>query len=314
MVAPSVTQSRVELPSEVVFSGWLELHLPKEKETGPHASCATIPVFWMLRSTYPCCGGHRKAHPPPGENEGCMSMTGVVGVCWHPFTGSQLSVVQQLPSSQFVGGPPWHDPPLQRSPVVQALLSLHGFVFGACVHPLVGLHPSVVHTLPSSQFGAGPPWQLPPPHVSFVVQALLSLHGLVLFVCVHPPGTEESHPSVVHGLPSSQFVPPVPWHEPPEHTSPLVQELPSSHGFVLFVWTHPPGAVGLHVSVVQTLTSSQFSGGPPTHDPPAHVSFVVQMLPSSHGFVLFVCVHPLVGLHPSVVQTLLSLQLSPGPP
>ena len=44
-----------------------------------------------------------------------------------------------------------------------------------CVQPLAGLHPSVVHGLPSSQFGAGPPWQVPAWQVSDVVQALPSL-------------------------------------------------------------------------------------------------------------------------------------------
>jgi hypothetical protein len=34
----------------------------------------------------------------------------------------------------------------------------------------------------------------------------------------------------------------------------------------------------------------------------------VQALPSEHGPVLFMCVQPLVGLQPSSVHTLLSLQ------
>ena len=41
-------------------------------------------------------------------------------------------------------------------------------------------------------------------------------------------------------------------------------------------------------SVVQTFTSLQFGAGPPTHDPPLHVSFVVQALPSLHGTALLV--------------------------
>src|SRR5207249_2905995 len=41
-------------------------------------------------------------------------------------------------------------------------------------------------------------------------------------------------------------------------------------------------SVVLQLSSVHGLLSSQFSAGPPTHTPPAHVSFVVQTLPSSH--------------------------------
>src|SRR5712691_7264742 len=44
------------------------------------------------------------------------------------------------------------------------------------------------------------------------------------------------------------------------------------------------------------------------HSPFTHVSFCVHGLPSSHGSVLFMCVQPDVGLHPSSVQGLLSLQ------
>ena len=40
----------------------------------------------------------------------------------------------------------------------------------------------MVHGLLSSQLGAGPPAHTPPLHASPVVQALPSLHGLVLFV------------------------------------------------------------------------------------------------------------------------------------
>jgi hypothetical protein len=71
---------------------------------------------------------------------------------------------------------------------------------------------------------------------------------------------------------------------------------------------------GLHESSVQTLPSSQFGGTPPTQAPPAHVSPVVQALPSSHGAVLFTCVQPVAGLHESSVQTLPSSQFGAAPP
>jgi hypothetical protein len=75
----------------------------------------------------------------------------LIGVCVHP-DAPQASAVQALPSSQFVpvwtqpvtglqvstvhgfesaqssGGPPWHEPPLHASFVVQTLPSLQGAV------------------------------------------------------------------------------------------------------------------------------------------------------------------------------------------
>jgi hypothetical protein len=59
------------------------------------------------------------------------------------------------------------------SPAVQALLSLHGFVFGCPIHaPFTGLHVSVVHTLLSLQL-LGAPVQVPAPS-----QTSLSVHPL----------------------------------------------------------------------------------------------------------------------------------------
>jgi len=62
----------------------------------------------------------------------------------------QPSVVQALPSSQFVGGPGWQAPFTHASPVVQGLLSLHGPLTGACTQvPAAGSQESWVHTLDS---------------------------------------------------------------------------------------------------------------------------------------------------------------------
>src|SRR5207249_12326289 len=62
-----------------------------------------------------------------------------------------------------------------------------------CVQPVDGLHASAVQMSPSSQFGGGPPTHAPPLHVSLVVHALLSLHGLVLLACTQPvAGTQLS--------------------------------------------------------------------------------------------------------------------------
>jgi len=68
---------------------------------------------------------------------------------------------------------------------------------------------SVVHGLPSSQLGAAPGWQLPPPQTSPSVHALLSEQGIEFTPYLHP--VLASHVSVVQALPSSQFfgLPPV---------------------------------------------------------------------------------------------------------
>jgi hypothetical protein len=47
-----------------------------------------------------------------------------------PVDGLHESVVQTLPSSTLSGLPDWQLPPLQTSPVVQALLSLQVVPFG----------------------------------------------------------------------------------------------------------------------------------------------------------------------------------------
>jgi hypothetical protein len=95
----------------------------------------------------------------------------------HPEAGLQESLVQPLPSLQLGGGPPTQLPPEQVSLVVQALPSLQGFELFAYTQPSPESQNSSVHPFPSLQFSGGPGMQLPPEHVSVVVQALLSLQG-----------------------------------------------------------------------------------------------------------------------------------------
>jgi hypothetical protein len=78
-----------------------------------------------------------------------------------------------------------------------------------------------------------------------------------------------------------------------EQVSFVVQELPSLQAAVLLTCLHPVAV--LHESLVQTFPSSQLGGGPPTHDPPEHMSAVVQALPSLHGLELLSFVQPTSG-------------------
>jgi hypothetical protein len=151
---------------------------------------------------------------------------------------SQESSVQTFASLQLSGGPDTQTPPEQVSFVVQTLPSLHGPVLFTWTQPVDGLHESSVQTLPSSQWSGFPPTQAPPEHISLVVQAFPSLHGLVLLACTQP--LAGLHESSVQTLLSLQFSGEPPTHEPPEHVSLLVQASPSSHGLLLFVYTQTP--------------------------------------------------------------------------
>ncbi len=125
-----------------------------------------------------------------------------------PVAGRQLSAVQVLLSSQLAGTVPgWHAPPLQLSPMVQALPSEHGIplkVNGLWTHaPLVPLQLSAVHAALSSQFFSTPR-HVPPLQWSPTVHRLPSSHvGALLAVWLQP--VVALHGSSVHGLASSQL-------------------------------------------------------------------------------------------------------------
>jgi hypothetical protein len=65
--------------------------------------------------------------------------------------------------------------------------------------------------------------------------------------------------------------------------------------------------VALSALATTLSTSPGMAGAPPAQAPPAHASPAVHGFPSSQALVLFVKTQPVVGLQPSVVQTLLSL-------
>jgi len=69
----------------------------------------------------------------------------------HPVAGSQLSSVQGLASSQFLGPPGRHEPaPSHASPRVHALPSLQVIVLGGFKQPVTASQASSVHGLPSA--------------------------------------------------------------------------------------------------------------------------------------------------------------------
>ena len=162
------------------------------------------------------------------------SQPSVLFVKTQPVAGTQESVVQTLPSLQTrVPVPAWQVPPPHVSPVVQALPSLHDAVLLACAQPVAGTQESSVHGLLSLQFSEpAPGWQLPPEHVSPVVQAFKSSHAAVLLVKTHPVAGAQL--SVVHTLLSLQTTAVPAWQLPPPHVSPVVHAFPSLHAAVLF--------------------------------------------------------------------------------
>jgi hypothetical protein len=105
----------------------------------------------------------------------------------------------------------WHVPPEQVS-VVQVLPSLHCAAvehdlqlgMSVWVHPVVGLHASVVQGSKSLQPSAVPDVHAPAWQVSAPLQTLPSLHGVPLAAsgCWHWPPL---HASIVQGLTSSHW-------------------------------------------------------------------------------------------------------------
>jgi hypothetical protein len=164
-------------------------------------------VVQMLPSSQ--LGGGPPVHAPPKHTSPVVhalpsSQALLLLVDWHPITGSHESVVHVFPSLQISAAPPMQEPPRQVSPVVQAFPSLQALLLFVKTQPVVGLHVSVVQTLPSLQVSAGPPTHAPPEQTSPVVHAFPSLQELLLFVNTQP--VAGLHVSVVQTLPSLQVM------------------------------------------------------------------------------------------------------------
>ena len=230
------------------------------------------------------------------------------GVCVQAPTVAQVSVVHRSPSSQGLGLSGLHLPSAHCSPVVQTLPSSHAepSAMAVNVQPLVGSQVSVVHVSPSSQAPALlPAWQVPPLHVSPVVQTLPALQVAVLGVNLQPvPAVQESS---VQGLLSLHDCSAPATHFPAEHMSLTVHGSPSSQATVSGEKTHPLD--GLQLSAVQTLPSLQVLLVP-AQAPLLHVSETVQASRSSQALAVLVCTHELSAAQLSVVQLLPSSQFT----
>lgn len=171
------------------------------------------------------------------------------------------------------------------------------------------MHESLVHALLSSQVTEAPDTHEPPEQASPDVHASLSLHALVLLAFAQPdPLSQES---VVHAFASLQSTADPDWHEPLAQTSPEVHALLSLQTSVLLAFTQPLPAS--QESLVQPLLSSQSTADPGWHAPPAQRSPLVHALPSLQDAALFANTHPDPLSQESLVQPLLSLQVSAAP-
>jgi hypothetical protein len=215
----------------------------------------------------------------------------------HPVAGLQLSVVQTFPSLQTSGVPAAQVPLWQVSAPLQTLPSAHAvpFATGVVVQPVAGLQPSVVHTLPSLQTSGVPAVQVPAWQLSAPLQVLPSGHAVPLgtTALLHTP---DEQVSAVHGFESLQ-------------SACTLQEVQPAIG----VFWQP--LTVLQLSAVHALLSLQLRAAPAVQVPPWQVSAPLQTLVSAHNvpFRTAVAVQPKTALHPSVVHTLPSLQLSGVP-
>jgi hypothetical protein len=160
------------------------------------------------------------------------------------------------------------------------------------VHPATGSQESVVQALPSLQLSGVPGVQSPFWQVSAPSQTVALAHEVPFVTAVLwqlPPVQE----SVVQGLPSSQVAAVVHGTQPG-----------------IAVCTQPVTAS--QVSVVHALPSSQLSGVPEAQVPDWQLSAPLHTFVSAHEvpFATAVCWHPATESQESVVQGLLSLQLS----
>ena len=186
------TMQPVEVSHESSVQGFLSsqvmvvpVHLPATQWSLLVQALLSLQAFALsLVKTQPLAGAHESsvqgflssqanAAPPTHALfaqvslvvQALLSLHGaVLATLEHPDEELQESSVQGLLSLQFVGPLETQLPPLQWSPVVQALPSLQVFELDTVnTHPVAGAHVSLVHGLLSLQLSAGPPVQVPEP-------------------------------------------------------------------------------------------------------------------------------------------------------
>src|SRR5438093_388430 len=151
--------------------------------------------------------------------------------CWHPVTGSQMSVVHGFPSSQLRDDPAVQVPDRHVSAPLHTLPSLHEVPLASAVrrHPLSGSQVSGVQGLLSLQLSAvpavqAPAWHVSPPSHPYALPLEVPLASAV---CRQP--ASGSHVSVVHGLLSLQLRAAPAVQIPDRHVSAPLHTFPSLH-------------------------------------------------------------------------------------
>jgi hypothetical protein len=135
---------------------------------------------------------------------------------WHPSTGSQLSAVHGLPSSQASGVPAVQLPDWQLFVPLHTVPSTSHdvpFATGVLRQPSTASHESAVHTLPSSQLIVVPT-HTPLAQLSAAVQTVPSVHALPFGRAVFTQPVDGLQLSFVQPLASSQSVVVPPAHTP----------------------------------------------------------------------------------------------------
>ena len=237
------------------------------------------------------------------------SQAPVVAVLTQPVVVLHESLVQPLVSLQLSNVPGLQTPVLHTSFWLQALLSEHGATLLTNAQPLAGLQVSLVHGLPSLQVTAAPPAHAPVLQASPPVQALASSQVAPLLAKAQPVAALQL--SLVHGLLSLHAWAGPGLHAPLAQASLLVHTLPSLQAALLLTLAQP--LAGLQLSLVQALPSLHTTLAPAAHLPSAHLSPLVQALPSSQARVLLAVVQPLAGLQLSLVHRLPSSQVCAAP-
>ena len=214
----------------------------------PHTSATTIAVplhllFWQVS---------------PLVHAFLSSQGEFAASCLQPLMASQVSKVQPFLSSQSTGVP-MQLPSVHASALVHAVPSLQEVPanFRTSLHcPLLDSHDHVAHAVLSAQTLTVPDLHSPPAQESPTVHSVPSEHGKPSSLLLKQP-LLGSQPSVVHGLPSSQFFSDPTTHMPPWQLSLTVQLLPSASQDPAALLCRQFWALSSQTSVVQAFLSSQ---------------------------------------------------------